>query len=62
MQDNETHYKANFGNQLVALVEFHDLFLKLFGLVGCKAQLAEVVAAQLLMVIVSQFRLYRVRA
>lgn len=43
-------------------MEFYDLLLQLFGLVGRKAQLADVVAAQLFRVIIPQFRLHCVRA
>lgn len=43
-------------------MELHDFLLQLFGLVGSKAKLADVVTAQFLRVVVSQFRLSCVRA
>lgn len=49
-------------DSLVGLVELHDLLLQFFGLVGGEAQLADVVAGQLLWVVVSQLRLSRVGA
>lgn len=49
-------------DSLVGLVELHDLLLQFFGLVGGEAQLTDVVAGQLLWVVVSQLRLSRVGA
>lgn len=49
-------------DSLVRLVELHDLLFQFFGLVGGEAQLADVVASQLLWVVVSQLRLCRVGA
>ena len=43
-------------------MHLHDLLLQLLGLVGGEAQLADVVAAQLLRVVVPQLRLHRERA
>lgn len=43
-------------------MQLHDFLLQLFGLIGRKAQFTDVVAAQFLRVVVSQFRLHRVWA
>lgn len=38
-------------------MQVYDLFLQLFGLVGSEAEVADVIAAQLFRVVVSQLRL-----